>query len=1182
MRWINFIRKFYYESFGIDNKEDIYKLFRLYYLFGFIVSPLFVFYLFYKEDDLFIDVFIPIFFLSFFILSYKSKKIKNSLSEILFATSFLFCGYALYYYYINNGDLSYFIGFLIAFLSLNIIIHYYDRALIFSLTIIISTIIMHYTSNEINLIPLQYCLSALISIALIIFLIHYNREVLLLKINESKKDIYGSRDRLLTVINSIDNIVYHVAIDEKGNKSLRYLSGQIENILNMKVDEYISLSKTGKILEFVHPEDLNNIIEKTKELNHIKKPVTMKYRFKIPNQEQYIWVEEKVFPKFDETGKHIANIGISSNITDRVIKEQQILHSEEKYRTMIEKNLSGFYRIDLNRIIIECNNSFAEIFGFTDKKLLIGKSLDDLYKDSTDRNNFIELLKEKKYIKNHESKVVLKSEREIWLLENVSYIADGTGYIEGTVFDITQFKNTQQALAKSEELYKSLFESNVSGVFRTRINGEIIDCNEAFIKIFGYADKKEFLKLRSDDLYFSNNDRNKYIEDLKRNKILKNYELLVKKKDNTPVTILANVSLLKDEQGMEAIIQGTLIDITAHKLAEKERIRANIIEESNIQLQKEIEEHKLTQQKLTQQKQYIDTVLNSSIDMIMATNANNEIYQVNDAALKCFGYTFDEIKGKSPKILYANKKDYLRVSKELKKNHKFVGEIKNIRKNGEVFTCYLSASVMLSKEGEFIGAMGVSRDITQIIESEKLVQKQTAKIKSIFESASNILIWTLDKNFKISSFNNNFFEEVKKHFGIETYVGLPFNEYLINFINKDYNTQTLSIYQNAFKGEHQELEGKMYDLKGKKIWYEVFVSPIKLADGTIQEVSCIAHNITDKKETQLKLAKSEEQSRALISALPDLIFRMKKDGTYLDVIYKNNNLLLEKTENFIGKKITERFNNEMGNAFLKNIQNCIDNNKIYQYEYSLNINNYIGYFEARYAKINDDEALVIIRDITEKKTAEQELLTSLKEKEILLKEVHHRVKNNLQVISSILNLQSSYIKDEKILQILRESQNRIKSMSFIHESLYQNKNFSYINFTEYINNLSKNLFLTYQVGEENINLIFETDYIHLNLDQAIPCGLIINELLSNALKYAFNKNIKQPQIKIGLKQKENQISIIIEDNGIGMPPEFDIKHTETLGIQLVTTLVEQLDGEIKQESGQGTKYLITFEKQLIN
>src|ERR1019366_8818117 len=153
-------------------------------------------------------------------------------------------------------------------------------------------------------------------------------------------------------------------------------------------------------------------------------------------------------------------------------------------------------------------------------------------------------------------------------------------------------------------------------------------------------------------------------------------------------------------------------------------------------------------------------------------------------------------------------------------------------------------------------------------------------------------------------------------------------------------------------------------------------------------------------------------------------------------------------------------------------------------------------------------------DITEKKVSEEKIKQSLQEKDVLLKEVHHRVKNNLQVISSILNLQSSYVKDKKTLEILRESQNRIKSMAFIHESLYQTKDFSNINLTEYVTSLANNLVHSYQSFEDQVDLELKIQDIYLNLDIAIPCGLIINEILSNALKYSFQKNEKG---KIGIR-----------------------------------------------------------------
>jgi two-component sensor histidine kinase len=226
--------------------------------------------------------------------------------------------------------------------------------------------------------------------------------------------------------------------------------------------------------------------------------------------------------------------------------------------------------------------------------------------------------------------------------------------------------------------------------------------------------------------------------------------------------------------------------------------------------------------------------------------------------------------------------------------------------------------------------------------------------------------------------------------------------------------------------------------------------------------------------------------------------------------------------------------------------------------------------------MSNDEVIVVIRNKTEEVENENKLIESVKEKEILLKEVHHRVKNNLQIINSILNLQSSYLTDPKILEIITESQNRIRSMSYIHESLYQTKNFSSINFKDYIDNLITNLVYSYRVGS---NVIINKDIqdIDLPLDYAIPCGLILNELVTNALKYAYPNN-KKGMVNISiLKNNENLIEMYIADNGIGLPKDFSIESTETLGLSLVHTLVDQIDGKLSVKNEVGTKFLIIFE-----
>lgn len=214
-------------------------------------------------------------------------------------------------------------------------------------------------------------------------------------------------------------------------------------------------------------------------------------------------------------------------------------------------------------------------------------------------------------------------------------------------------------------------------------------------------------------------------------------------------------------------------------------------------------------------------------------------------------------------------------------------------------------------------------------------------------------------------------------------------------------------------------------------------------------------------------------------------------------------------------------------------------------------------------------------DITENKKNEEKLTQSLREKEILLKELHHRVKNNMQVISSILNLQSSYVKDNYAYNLLKECQNRIKSMAFIHESLYQSKNLEFVNFSEYVSVLCKNLINSYTIHTRKIKLVLTLSDLMLSIDSSIPCGLIINEIISNSLKYAFLDD-RDGIIFVTLETKDKKISLTVGDNGIGIPDNVNIKDTQTLGLQLVNTLVEQINGTIVMSRKNGTKFLIEF------
>ncbi len=227
----------------------------------------------------------------------------------------------------------------------------------------------------------------------------------------------------------------------------------------------------------------------------------------------------------------------------------------------------------------------------------------------------------------------------------------------------------------------------------------------------------------------------------------------------------------------------------------------------------------------------------------------------------------------------------------------------------------------------------------------------------------------------------------------------------------------------------------------------------------------------------------------------------------------------------------------------------------------------------------------ILANALERKRVEEQLNASLEEKEVLLKEIHHRVKNNMQVISSLLNLQSSRIKSPEILEMFKESQDRIRSMSLIHERLYQSADLARIEFSQYIQNLSKYLFQSYRIDPESVVLKTDVRDVSLDINKAIPCGLIINELVSNSLKYAFSqvkdsnkKKVKKGEINIKLTADDGKVMLLVKDNGIGLPVGLDIETTDSFGLQLVTTLVAQLNGRMNISRKPGTTFKITFDK----
>ena len=734
------------------------------------------------------------------------------------------------------------------------------------------------------------------------------------------------------------------------------------------------------------------------------------------------------------------------NDATRELKEKELLEArEQKYRNLYYRNQAGVFTVDQHAIIIDCNNAFTDMFEGEIKQntLLFDKN------QLKEWEEIKVLIGKNDNLRNYQTQFKLKNGKTKWFIFNW-YQDKTTGFIEGTIIDLTEVQKATFALRQSEEKYRQIYEESNDAILL--MDGDvIIDTNRRSVQLFGIP-KAQLIGKRLWDLTYdtSENEFEEYNRNIQRLLHFKHakFNWDFKSGQHRVESEVVIVELTIGENTYNQCVIHDLSELrTTMRVLEKSResfksILENTPEGILILSEKDIlytnpEIHKI----LNKQKIQLDT--------LFCANEQKRFEELYDLHKKSRAILQNQflIKGRSNTEISI---DVTIVSTTFEEEDATMMIFKDVSLHNQLSREMLRAEIAEETNKR------MAKEIKERIRAEKLLQEQFLRSNAIFDSSSNTLLLTLDTQFNISSFNSHcqqYFRYLTKKV-ISTGVSFPdFYGSILRPIDLRFFLFLLNRVKN---GESQQHELSFF-VGNKMIWMEIFFNPIYDSEGNVTELSLVAH------------------------------------------------------------------------------------------------------------------------DITEKKNTEREIVESLKEKEVLLKEIHHRVKNNLQVISSILNLQSSFVKDSRTLEILEESRNRIRSMAIIHENLYQTTNFSSINFSDYLMNLTGNLISSYRIHSGQIELRMDMEKVELILDQAIPCGLLVNELITNALKYAFPGDASG-EIFVGLKEKERCIFLEISDNGVGLAKGFDIFSSDTLGLQLVTTLVEQLEGEIKFDSSKGIKYLITFDK----
>jgi PAS domain S-box-containing protein len=381
-------------------------------------------------------------------------------------------------------------------------------------------------------------------------------------------------------------------------------------------------------------------------------------------------------------------------------------------------------------------------------------------------------------------------------------------------------------------------------------------------------------------------------------------------------------------------------------------------------------------------------------------------------------------------------------------------------------------------------------------------------------------------------------------------------------------------------GEIYAVNFEMIQKNGNRINVTIDCKIVDDENGNFKQTHCVFIDITGQKKAEEALKESEQYYKTIFENTGTATVIIEEDNTISLINTEFEKLYGYNKEDIEGKMEWHQFVVGKYHPMMEEYHKIrMKTPELVPRNYEFDIVDSKGTLKNIFATIavipGTGKSLVSLQDITERNNTENQLKTSLNDKDMLLREIHHRVKNNLQIISSLLNLQSRYITDEDALDVFSESQNRVRSMAIIHEKLYNSESMSEIDFGEYISDLTESLFYNYRVNPSKVKLNENMEEIFFDVDTAIPCGLIVNELITNCLKHAFPGDTKG-EICIELFRKDDKYVLNVKDDGVGFPENIDFKNTESLGLQLVINLVSQIEGTVELDGTNGSSFNIIF------
>jgi PAS domain S-box-containing protein len=924
------------------------------------------------------------------------------------------------------------------------------------------------------------------------------------------------------------------------------------------------------------------------------------------------WYEAVYEPHYNEAGQVIGVLSYTRDFTERKKAEEALQEREEQYRAFFENSIDAVLLTSPDGTIHAANPAACKIFAMSEEEITrVGRNGIVDVSDPRLKSGLEERARTGKFRGelNYRRKDGTLFPGEV----SSAFFKDKNGFVKTVMIirDITERKQIEEALRKSEEHYRMLF-TNMNEAF---FLGEII------YDIHGKPHDYRFLEL---------NPAFELHTGIKEEDVLGRSHLEVfHKVDPIVLEKYREVALSGKPTHFEFFTQLTNMYLDIYVFSPEQGKFAAIL--------RDITERKQMEEKTRQRAEEIEAVMevapvaiwighDPKCHNITGNRMANELYEAQlgenvsaDVPVRRFFREGHELTVDELPMQKAAFKD-IDVRNE---------EIDVLLPSGEWKSFLGSASPLHDSDGHVRGSVAASIDITQrrkaeaklketLDNLEELVKERTAELEkayiSLKESEASLAEaqkmahignwdWDLVTN-KLSAS-----DEMCRIFGLNSQEFDASYEAFLNYVHPADRDCINTAYKDVLNGKKlvgndyrivlAEGEERVVHVQGEVIFNEGNI-PVRMR-GTAQD-------ITERKKTEKALELSEERYRIAAEQTGQLIYdyNVEKGTTdWAGDIKEITGYSPEKSKNLNLDILLSRIHPEDRKMFLKKYERFLICGGIYRTEYRFRKENgeYI-YIEDNGVCLKDEKGKVkriigVIKNITERKKVEETIANIETARK---REIHHRIKNNLQVISSLLDLQAEKFKsrkqveDSEILSAFRESQDRIISIALIHEELHEGKGTNELNFSPYLEKLVENLFQTYKLGNIDLSLNMDLEEnIFFDIDIAVPLGLIVNEVVSNSLKYAFSgrtegiiqiklcreKNAESLNNTSGSKTEDykNKVTnfiLTVSDNGVGIPESINLENSDTLGLQLIIILVDQLEGKLELKRDSGTEFTIKF------